>query len=192
MSIAKSLYQGDLVTLAPVDAQNDAELISKWTHHTEIMRQWDIDPLQPLSAWKVTKMLEKMEKEAEEKRNLYYFSIRTLDEKRMVGLVQIDWIEWVHGTGRVKLLIGEAQDQSKGYGEETLRMILNYAFSELNLYRLSTLIPDYDQATWEMFNKAGFCEEVRQRQAINRFGQRWDLILMGLLKVEWQASLQPA
>jgi hypothetical protein len=43
-----------------------------------------------------------------------------------------------------------------------------------------------------LFTKAGFAEEVHQRQAINRFGQRWVLILMGILKVEWQASLQPA
>ena len=28
-------------------------------------------------------------------------------------------------------------------------------------------------------------EEVRRRQALNRYGRRWDLIQMGILQREW-------
>jgi RimJ/RimL family protein N-acetyltransferase len=191
MSLEKSLYQGTLINLAPLDVEKDAELISDWTHDAETMRLYEIKAVRPYSPWKTKKMLESLEKEAEEKQRLYVFAIRSQVEKRLIGLVQIDEIDWAHGSGKVKLLIGDSQDRRKGYGKDTLKMVLHYSFAELNLHRLQAVIPEYNQAALAMFAQAGFSEEVRQRQAINRYDRRWGLIFMGMLKREWQTGLQP-
>ena len=74
-----------------------------------------------------------------------------------------------------------------GYGTEALQMLMRYAFSELNLFRLAALVPEYNQAAIHLFQKAGFIEEVRRREALNRDGRRWDLIHLGLLREEWEA-----
>lgn len=188
MSIDRSLYQGSLISLTSIDLEKDAEIISSWTHDVETMHLCDIQPVRPLSPWKLKKIFENLEKKAEDQRNLYLFAIRKLSDNRLIGVMKLDSIEFIHGAGKVKLVIGDSQDRHQGYGSEALRLVLHYAFSELNLHRLAAVIPDYNQTALEFLARSGFSEEVRQSQAINRFGQRWDLIFMGILKHEWQAG----
>jgi RimJ/RimL family protein N-acetyltransferase len=64
-------------------------------------------------------------------------------------------------------------------------MLLRYAFDELNLFRLTALIPEYNPPAIGLFSKMGFCEEVRRREALERDGQRWDLLQYGILAEEW-------
>jgi RimJ/RimL family protein N-acetyltransferase len=67
-------------------------------------------------------------------------------------------------------------------------MLLGYAFDELNLYRLTAVVPEYNQAALRLFENAGFVQEVRRREAINRDGRRWDLFHLGLLESEWKGN----
>lgn len=82
--------------------------------------------------------------------------------------------------------IGDPGDRGKGYGSEALALMLNYSFEELNLSRLTAVIPEYNRAASQMFKWAGFVEEVRRRQALHRYGHRWDVIHMGILRAEWE------
>jgi RimJ/RimL family protein N-acetyltransferase len=72
------------------------------------------------------------------------------------------------------------------YGSEGLRLMLRYAFAELNLHRLTAITGSYNLGALHMMQKAGFVEEVRRRQALYRDGQRWDILHLGLLRSEWQ------
>jgi RimJ/RimL family protein N-acetyltransferase len=65
-------------------------------------------------------------------------------------------------------------------------LLLRFGFGELNLFRLSAGIQEYNQAALRLFQSAGFVEEVRRRQALFRFGRRWDHLFFGLLNEEWQ------
>lgn len=67
-----------------------------------------------------------------------------------------------------------------------MRLLLRYAFAELNLYRLTALVPEYNQGAMQLFQKFGFVEEVRRRKALNRDGELWDLLAFGLLNSEWR------
>ena len=46
--------------------------------------------------------------------------------------------------------------------------------------------PEYNQAVIVLLKKFGFVEEVRRRQAVERDGRRWDMLVFGLLRDEWQ------
>jgi RimJ/RimL family protein N-acetyltransferase len=39
-----------------------------------------------------------------------------------------------------------------------------------------------------LFQKFGFVEEVRRRQAVERDGRTWDLLTFGQLRSEWEAQ----
>jgi RimJ/RimL family protein N-acetyltransferase len=65
-------------------------------------------------------------------------------------------------------------------------MLLRYAFDELNLYRLAALTAEYNTGAIRFFERAGFVVEVRRRQAVQRDGQRWDAVMLGLLRDEWK------
>jgi len=187
MDIQKQLYVGTSICLGPIDHEKDPAVISQWTHDPEYLRLVDTTPAYPKSIGQIKKMLEALEKEIDESKNLYYFTIRNKEEDRLLGFAAIRWIEWAHGTGWVRLGIGNSQDRRNGYGTQTLDLLLEYAFSELNLYRLGAEIPEYNLGAQHLFEKAGFTEEVRRRQALNRAGRRWDLLLYGLLRQEWEA-----
>ena len=134
---------------------------------------------------------EALEKEVEESKNLFHFTIRSQPTaeapSRLVGHARIYWIEWTHGNGWVRLGIGDPAQRNKGYGSEALRLLIHYAFGELNLYRLSAAVPEYNLAALHLFEKAGFAREVCRRKALNRDGRTWDLVHLGLLQTEWQA-----
>jgi RimJ/RimL family protein N-acetyltransferase len=191
MDIARSLYNGVLIRLGPIDYENDAPLESKWSHDAQYLRLLDTQPARPLSVTQVKKSFEALEKEAEEKKDLFHFAIRTQPGEgapsRMVGHARIFGIEWTNGNGWIRLGIGDPAERNKGYGSEALRLLTHFAFGELNLYRLSAAVAEYNPAALHLFEKAGFIKEVCRRQALNRDGRTWDMIHLGLLQAEWQA-----
>jgi RimJ/RimL family protein N-acetyltransferase len=190
MDISQSLYQGTMIRLGPIDYESDAPLESKWSHDAEYMRLLDTEPARPLSVAQVKKGFEAIEREADEKKDMFHFTIRTAPAdgvaSRLVGHARIYRIEWSNRNGWVRLGIGDPAERNKGYGSEALRLLLHFAFGELNLYRLSAEVPEYNPAALHLFQKIGFVQEVRRRQALNRDGRTWDSIHMGILRDDWQ------
>ena len=188
MSIDTPLFQGNLVRLGPIDHEKDPEIISRWTHDAGFMRMMYVDPARPRSPWLVKKKLEELEKSIEEDKNFFHFRIRARKDDRLIGFAELKWITWSNRGGLVCLGIGAAEDRRKGYGRETLGLLLRYAFAELNLYRLTAFIPEYNTPALGLFTGFGFIEEVRRRQALERDGRRWDLLHFGLLADEWKEN----
>jgi len=67
-----------------------------------------------------------------------------------------------------------------------MRILLRYAFEELNLHRLSLSVFEYNSRAIRSYEKAGFVIEGRARQFLNRDGLRYDMIFMGILRDEWK------
>jgi RimJ/RimL family protein N-acetyltransferase len=184
--IQTQLFEGQDIRFGPIDHEKDPEIESKWTHDAEFMRMYEINPARPLSAAMVKKQYEKLEKQVEDDKNLFYFTVRARSDDRLIGKATIQWIEWANGNGWVRLGIGAAENRRKGYGSQALWMLIRFAFAELNLFRVSAAVSEYNEAAIALLKKFGFVEEVRRRQALERDGRRWDLLIFGLLKDEWQ------
>lgn len=183
--IATQLFESQDIRFGPIDYEKDPEIESKWTHNAEFMRLYEFEPARPMSAAVVKKQYEKLEKQIEESRNLYHFMIRAKTDDRLIGKAMIRRIEWTNGNSDIRLGIGSAEDQRKGYGTQALKMLLRFAFAELNLFRVTAYIAEYNEGAIALVKKFGFAEEVRRRQALEREGRRWDLLVFGLLKDEW-------
>jgi RimJ/RimL family protein N-acetyltransferase len=150
------------------------------------MRLMETNPARPLSAAMIKKQYEKLEKQIEEEKNLYHFMVRAKADDRLIGKAVIQWIEWTNGNGWIRLGIGAADDRRKGYGTQALHLLLRFAFAELNLFRVSAAVPEYNEAAIALMRKFGFTQEVCRRSALERDNRRWDLYVFGLLKDEWQ------
>jgi RimJ/RimL family protein N-acetyltransferase len=183
--IQTQLFEGKDIRFGPIDHEKDPEIESKWTHDSEFMRMFEIDPARPMSAAMLKKKYEKLEKEIEDDKNVFYFAIRAKTDDRLIGKAVINRIEWSNGNGWIRLGIGAGDDRRKGYGSQALAMLLRFTFAELNLYRVSATAQEYNEAGIALLKKFGFTEEVRRRQALDRDGRRWDLIVFGLLNDEW-------
>ena len=186
LDIQTQLFEAQDVRFGPIDHETHPEIESRWTHDAEFMRLMELKPVRPLSPAMVKKQYEAIEKEMNEHRNMFYFTIRARPDDRLIGKAVLEWIDWTNGNGFIRLGIGAAEDRRKGYGSQALSMLLRYAFDELNLYRVTAVVPAYNEGAIRLFLKFGFMEEIRRRKALNHDGEFWDLLSFGLLNSEWR------
>jgi RimJ/RimL family protein N-acetyltransferase len=189
MSIDTQLFVGKLIRLGPIDHDKDPEVESRWTNDLSLLRAISRQPAMPLSVAQMKKKYEAIEKEVDESKRLFHFTIRGKEDGRLLGFVRIEGIEWTHGIASLKMVIGDPAERGKGYGSEVMQLILHFCFNELNLYRLSAVVVEDNPGALKFFQKFGFVEEVRRRKAILRDGQTWDSIHLGLLRDEWLATI---
>ncbi|HSB02113.1 MAG TPA: GNAT family protein [Anaerolineales bacterium] len=188
--IQTQLFEGPDVRFGPIDHEKDPEVESRWTHDSEFMRLMETSPARPMSAAMIRKQYEKLEKQIEEDKNLYHFMIRLRADDRLIGKASIQRIEWANGNGMLLMGIGAAEDRRKGFGTQALRMLLRFAFAELNLFRVTANVPEYNEAAIALVQRFGFVQEVCRRKALERDGRRWDLYVFGLLNDEWRNQTQ--
>lgn len=188
LDIQTQLFDAQDIRFGPIDHEAHPEIESKWTHDAEFMRLMEIKPVRPLSPFLVKKQYESIEKDMDEGKNLFYFTIRARSDDRLIGKAVIEWIDWTNGNGWLRLGLGAAEDRRKGYGSQALRLLLRFAFAELNLFRVTALVPEYNTGAERLFRSFGFVEEIRRRKALNRDGALWDLISFGLLRSEWESQ----
>ncbi len=186
LQIQTQLFEEKDVRFGPIDHETHPEIESRWTHDAELMRLMELKPVRPLSPAVVKKQYEAIEKEMEEEKNLFYFTIRAREDDRFIGKALVEWIDWANGNGFIRLGIGALEDRRRGYGSQALTMLLRYSFGELNLYRVTAVVPAYNEGAIRLFQKFGFMEEIRRRKAIHRDGEFWDLVSFGLLNAEWR------
>jgi RimJ/RimL family protein N-acetyltransferase len=178
----QSLFQGELVRLGAADAKRDAEMIAKESRNAEYLRLLDSDPAVPVSA----KALEAELEEDLEERDSITFVVYTLDGDKAIGFVGLNGISWNNRDAWVGIGIWDAEYRGKGYGTDAMRLALRYAFTELNLHRVTLGVFEYNPRAQRSYQKAGFTLEGRVRQELNRNGQRWDGLYMGILREEWE------
>jgi RimJ/RimL family protein N-acetyltransferase len=181
------LWKGELVRLSAEEPQTIADNFNRWIRSSEYSRQLDSFPARMWSIHQIKEWFKKTIDNDLEKEPFYFFGIRTLADDRLIGEVGLDGIQWNNGDTFVGISIGEKDDWSKGYGTDAMRLILRFAFAELNLRRVSLTVFEYNPRALRSYQKAGFKEEGRMREYLNRDGRRWDMIFMGILREEWLA-----
>ncbi len=104
----------------------------------------------------------------------------------LIGEIDLSGINWASGESIVGIGIGDRNDWGKGYGTDAMRVILRFAFEELNLHRVFLNTFEYNPRALRAYEKCGFKHEGRVRGMLNRDGKRWDVIYMGILREEWE------
>ena len=176
---------GSLVRLCVLDLEKDIDALLNWSRNSEYQRLLDSDAA---NLWTTKQTRTFFEEHIDE---MHVFTIRTLAEDRLIGFLDLGGFDWVAGSAWVGIGVGEPEYWGKGYGTDAMRILLRYAFAGLNLHRVNLNVFGYNERAFRSYLKCGFQEEGRQRQWLDRGGQRWDLIYMGILKEEWEALQSP-
>lgn len=188
MDINMNLLRGELIRLTAEEPELAGKSYSRWNRDTEYFRLLDMDPAQLWSSKKFKEWIEKdMEKPQDDG---FFFFIRTLKDDTLIGFIGLFGVAWPHGDAWVGIGIGEREYWGKGYGTDAMRVILRYAFTELNLHRVSLGVFNYNQRAIRSYEKAGFKLEGRERQRLHRDGEYADVLNMGVLRTEWLAQLK--
>jgi RimJ/RimL family protein N-acetyltransferase len=181
--IEDDLFKGELVRLVAVEPKRLGEAMSRWARDSLYWRLMAGDPARMFSAGKIKEWLEKELQENAD--NQFFFTIQTLEDERLIGELGLDGVLWPHGDTFVGISLGERRDWDKGFGTDAMRVLLRYAFTELNLQRVSLTVFEYNKRAIRSYEKAGFVYEGTANRFLNRDGRRWDLIFMGILRDEW-------
>ena len=187
MTDCSNLFRGELVRLV-APSERDAPVLARWSEDADYLRSVDSDYARPLSVEEATLRL----KPEGAHPNKVEFHIRTLADDSLIGFVALHSIEWNNSAGLLAVGIGEPQYRGKGYGTDALRLILRYAFRELNLFRIGLDVIATNARAIHTYERLGFQHEGRMRGAVLRDGLRADRILMGILRDEWLGPQQGA
>ena len=185
-TIETQLLEAQDVRLGPIDLETHPAVESRWTHDAEFMHLMELSPSLPLSPAMVKKQYQAIQREMEIQKDLFYFTIRAREDDRLIGKALIEYVDWSHSNGYLRLGIGEVEARRKGYGSQALTLLLQYAFCELNLYRVTAVVPAYNRGALRLFQKFGFIEESRRPQALHHADTFWDVIGFGLLNSEYR------
>jgi RimJ/RimL family protein N-acetyltransferase len=106
-----------------------------------------------------------------------------------IGRCLLFGVNQVDRSAMLGILIGEAEYRGQGYGTEALRLLLDYAFNLLNLHSVMLGTFAFNVAARRCYEKAGFREIGRRRQARCIAGRWYDAILMDLLAEEFTSPV---
>jgi RimJ/RimL family protein N-acetyltransferase len=103
-----------------------------------------------------------------------------------VGACAVFNINSTNQTCELGIGIGEKSYWGQGYGRETISLLLMYAFKYLNIRKVWLRVHGVNERAIRAYRSSGFIEEGRQRCQVWCNGSYDDLILMGILREEWQ------
>lgn len=114
------------------------------------------------------------------------FAIRTLDGDTLIGLCAFKDIRWASRHTFFWIGLGDPAARGKGYGPDATRILLKYAFLELNLNCVGLEVFAYNTPAIAAYEKVGFQHDGRVRAFMYRDGVYYDMLLMSMLREEWE------
>jgi len=99
-----------------------------------------------------------------------------------VGLVNLNWKD---RSAEVGIFIGEKQYWNQGYGRKAMELLLDHAFETINLHRVYLRVFETNPRAVRSYEKTGFQHEGRMRSAHYQNGRYIDVLLMSVLRPEW-------
>ena len=99
----------------------------------------------------------------------------------VIGNAYLTDINYIHRTANSHVLIGEKDFWGKGYAKEALLMLVNFAFKERGINRISALVLEDNRASIRMLEKCGYIQEGILRQSVFKNGKFKNQIIMSIL-----------
>jgi diamine N-acetyltransferase len=117
------------------------------------------------------------------------FTIYEMTTWRAIGTGGLNEVDHRQGVAYLAILIGEADARGQGYGTETVRLLLDMAFTALDLHNVMLGVWEYNYAARRAYERAGFQECGRRRKGCVLGGRRWDEIFMDCLATEFTSPV---
>lgn len=163
--------------------QDDIEIMYEWFKDTEFLKFYDYVPPVSLNKEQVDEMFSYYKNSEKSK----VFVIKLIENNQIIGLAGFDDIVKDNYVATLFIGLGSKDTRGKGYGMEALKHLLHYGFNDLNFHRIQLNVLEFNEAAIALYEKAGFKKEGIFREFVLRDNKRYDLLLYGLLKQEWES-----
>ncbi|WP_405686900.1 GNAT family N-acetyltransferase [Streptomyces sp. NBC_00057] len=173
-------WRAKSVGLAAVDI-DDAELLHGW--RSDPVTAYEIG-IWPRS---LTAMRERIERDSDDDRDDFLI---LLPDSTPIGHIALSGQNIVNGTAQVELMVAP-QHRGHGHGTDALDALVDLAFGELPMHRLTAETHTDNAPALAVLAKSGFVHEGISRAACLHRGRRHDLAVFSLLRPEWEALNRP-
>ncbi|HZW03353.1 MAG TPA: GNAT family protein [Anaerolineaceae bacterium] len=173
---------GDHIRLRAIE-RSDIPRFVEWLNDVEVTRHLLL--YTPLSMDMEEAWFSGMERRAPEERPLG-IEIETAAGWQLIGNVGFQKLDWRVRETEIGIFIGEKSLWSKGYGRRAMAMMIRHGFDTLNLNRIWLRVNETNPRGIRAYESLGFVHEGRQRQASVQDGRYIDVLLMSVLRSEWQ------
>jgi diamine N-acetyltransferase len=108
------------------------------------------------------------------------------EEYEPIGNTSFMHIDWVSRNAEIGIFLGEKRVWSQGYGREAMKLMLRHGFNHMNLHRIYLRVYEHNGRGIKAYEHAGFVHEGRLRQDVFREGVYRDVLIMAVIRPEWQ------
>ena len=178
------MLRGERVLLRPVER---ADLPRLWEllEDLEVAVLADSGPVRPVSLARSEARFDREAEAGDAPRDQAWFAV--VAEGELIGQCGLHAID--HFNRRCEVGIALGRDHwGKGYGQDCVRVLVDYAFTHLAMNRVSLQVLADDPRAVGAYRKAGFVEEGRLRQHGWVRGEFHDELVMSILRDEWKGS----
>jgi len=117
--------------------------------------------------------------------DLVIFGIRLLETNKLIGSCQLHNINYIHRSAELQIRLGDNSEWGLGYGTEAVRLLLDFAFKDLNLKKVHLHVFSTNSRAIGVYEKVGFVREGLLRKAAHVDGAYIDVVVMGILREEY-------
>jgi len=168
--------QVDLVCMTKADA----EAVHRWNSDMDIIFNWGNQPF-PADLKGTEEWLESMHK----RKNGLMLGIQLRKDGTLIGMGGLSHIDWPWQRAELTMCIGEKEHQGKGYGRETTMLILQHAFTKLNLHSVMLRVISYNERGIKCYEACGFKLAGRRRESRIDGDKYYDVLYMDILAQEF-------
>ena len=149
------MLQGEHVVLRPIQAW-DRERLYELVETIEVRALAHTDPPLPLSLEEI----QARDRRWMEERHTDYAWFAIDVDTETIGICGLHEIDHYHQRADVGIRIGKPY-WGRGHGQDAVRTLVDYGFSQLNLAKISLQVLADDERAVGAYRKAGFVEEGR-------------------------------
>ena len=176
------MIYGDGIRLRAPE-QSDLDDFVRWLNDPEVIA--GLQQYTPLSFKEEENWLENMLKNHPAEHPMV-IEIEQEGQWRAVGNCGVHQIDWRIRSAELGIFIGDKSRWNQGIGTHVMKLLLKHGFETLNLNRIALEVYDSNPRAIRTYEKAGFVLEGRKRQAVYRHGKYSDVLVMSVLRSEWQ------
>ena len=178
----QKVFDGQNIRLRSLELK-DAKAVNKVYNFLEARRF--LDDISPLSQEDTEQWIRRTW-ETRKKHQNFFFAIELIKNKRLLGICGLFGVRKINRKAEVMMTIFEEAQRGKGYGNEALKLLLNYGFNQLNLHRIILFTHEINKRAQQIYEKIGFKPGGRRRQASFFEGAYHDILLYDMLESEFK------
>jgi len=171
--------EGNQVYLRPLTVDDANDIYLKWLNDLEVTRGLASGYF-PITQQELVNYVSGALRD----QNTVFFALCEKDTNRHIGNLKVDRIDWMARTCELGLIIGEESARGRGLGFESMNLVIQYIFAELNLNKITLAVFENNPGAMKLYQKLGFQVEGRFVNHVFKEGRLWDKIYLSLFKSE--------